>query len=31
MAQDMFFNINGIEGESLDYSHKGEVEVLRWN
>ncbi|BCQ39919.1 hypothetical protein ERHA54_25220 [Erwinia rhapontici] len=31
MAQDMFIKINGIEGESLDHSHKGEIEVLRWN
>ncbi|MGR2857765.1 type VI secretion system tube protein Hcp [Erwinia rhapontici] len=31
MAQDMFIKINGVEGESLDFSHKGEIEVLRWN
>lgn len=31
MAQDMFIKINGIEGESLDASHKGEIELLRWN
>lgn len=31
MAQDIFIKIKGIEGESLDFSHKGEIEVLRWN
>lgn len=31
MAQDMFIKIDGIEGESLDASHKNEIEVLSWN
>lgn len=31
MAQDMFIKIDGIEGESLDASHKNEIEVLNWN
>jgi type VI secretion system secreted protein Hcp len=30
-AQDIFLKINGIEGESQDASHKGEIEVLSWN
>ncbi|MGV3346970.1 Hcp family type VI secretion system effector [Enterobacteriaceae bacterium LUAb1] len=31
MAQDIFIKIKGIEGESLDFAHKREIEVLRWN
>lgn len=31
MAQDMFLKIDGIEGESLDATHKNEIEVLDWN
>ena len=31
MAQDMFIKIDGIEGESLDASHKNEIEVLNWS
>lgn len=31
MAQDIFIKLNGIVGESQDFSHKGEIEVLRWN
>ncbi|GHT86975.1 hypothetical protein AGMMS49543_21560 [Betaproteobacteria bacterium] len=31
MAQDIFLKISGIEGESQDASHKGEIEVLGWN
>ena len=31
MAQDIFLKINGIDGESLDSSHKNEIEVLNWN
>jgi len=31
MAQDMFLKIEGIEGESLDATHKNEIEVLTWN
>jgi type VI secretion system secreted protein Hcp len=30
MAQDIFIRFNGIEGESQDFKHKGEIEVLRW-
>jgi type VI secretion system secreted protein Hcp len=30
MAQDMFIKIEGIEGESLDATHKNEIEVLSW-
>ncbi len=31
MAQDMFLKVDGIEGESLDASHKNEIEVLEWS
>lgn len=31
MAQDMFIKIDGIEGESLDATHKNEIEVLNWS
>ena len=31
MAQDMFLKIEGIEGESLDATHKNEIEVLAWS
>ncbi|WP_456310530.1 Hcp family type VI secretion system effector [Serratia proteamaculans] len=31
MAQDVFIKFNGIDGESQDVMHKGEVEVLSWN
>ncbi|HBZ14427.1 MULTISPECIES: Hcp family type VI secretion system effector [Pantoea] len=30
MAQDMFIKIDGIEGESLDATHKNEIQVLEW-
>ena len=30
MAVDMFLKIDGIEGESLDDSHGGEIDVLNW-
>lgn len=30
MAQDIFIKLDGIEGESLDAAHKGEIQVLRW-
>ena len=30
MAQDIFLKINGIEGESMDSSHKNEIDVLSW-
>lgn len=31
MAQDIFIKINGVEGESLDAAHRGEIEVLSWH
>lgn len=31
MAQDMFIKIDGIEGESLDATHKNEIQVLNWD
>ncbi|MBT0394094.1 Hcp family type VI secretion system effector [Morganella morganii] len=31
MAQDIFIKIEGIEGESQDFSHKGEIDLLRWD
>ena len=31
MAADTFLKIDGIEGESLDSTHKGEIEVLSWS
>lgn len=31
MSQDIFLKINGIEGESLDSTHKNEIEVLSFN
>lgn len=31
MAQDIFLKINGIDGESEDSTHKGEIEVLSWS
>lgn len=31
MSQDIFIKITGIEGESLDSSHKNEIEVISWN
>ena len=30
MAVDMFLKIEGIEGESLDDSHGGEIDILNW-
>ncbi|WP_456310568.1 Hcp family type VI secretion system effector [Serratia proteamaculans] len=30
MAQDIFIKFKGLEGESQDFSHKGEIEVIRW-
>jgi len=30
MAQDMFIKIQGIQGESADARHVGEIEVLEW-
>ncbi|GLP96844.1 Hcp family type VI secretion system effector [Paraferrimonas sedimenticola] len=31
MAMDMFFKIEGIEGESEDDTHGGEIDVLAWS
>lgn len=31
MAVDYFLKISGMEGESQDEKHKGEIEVLSWN
>lgn len=30
MAQDIFIRFTSIEGESQDFAHKGEIDVLRW-
>jgi type VI secretion system secreted protein Hcp len=30
MANDMFLKIHGIEGESEDASHQGEIDVIDW-
>jgi type VI secretion system secreted protein Hcp len=30
-AVDYFLKIDGIEGESLDEKHKGEIDVLSWS
>ena len=31
MAQDIFLKITSIDGESMDSSHKNEIEVLDWS
>ncbi len=31
MAVDMFLKCNGLEGESLDDKHAGEIDVLSWS
>lgn len=31
MAVDIFLKLNGIDGESEDATHKGEIEVLSWS
>jgi type VI secretion system secreted protein Hcp len=31
MAESWFLKIDGIEGESTDQSHKGEIDVLAWS
>ena len=31
MAVDMFLKIKGVQGESTDKSHKGEIDVLSWS
>jgi type VI secretion system secreted protein Hcp len=30
-ANDMFLKIDGVQGESLDATHKGEIQVLSWS
>ncbi|MCL2075108.1 MAG: type VI secretion system tube protein Hcp [Betaproteobacteria bacterium] len=30
MAQDIFLKLTGIDGESLDSTHKNEIELLSW-
>jgi len=30
MAQDMFIKIEGIDGESEDGAHKGEIDIITW-
>lgn len=30
MAQDIFLNLSGIAGESIDATHAGDIEVLEW-
>jgi len=31
MAQDIFLNLTGIEGEAMDSRHPNEIDVLSWN
>ncbi|MCC5810506.1 MAG: type VI secretion system tube protein Hcp [Ectothiorhodospiraceae bacterium] len=31
MAVDMFLKLDGIEGESSDHAHEGEIDVLSWS
>ena len=31
MAVDMFLKLDGIKGESLDATHKDEIDVLAWS
>jgi len=31
MALEMFLKLTGIEGESVDAKHKGEIDVLAWS
>lgn len=31
MAQDIFIKFDGIEGESQDFTHKGEIAILSWD
>jgi type VI secretion system secreted protein Hcp len=31
MAVDYFLKITGIEGESQDFQHKGEIDILSWS
>ncbi len=31
MAVDMFLKVDGITGESVDKTHKGEIDVLAWS
>lgn len=31
MAIDMFLDLHGVKGESLDRTHKGKIDILAWN
>lgn len=31
MAVDMFMKIAGVEGESVDHAHAGEIDILSWS
>ena len=31
MAVDMFLKLEGVDGESVDSAHKGEIDVLAWS
>jgi type VI protein secretion system component Hcp len=31
MAEKWFLKIDGVEGESTDAAHKGEIDVLSWS
>ena len=31
MAMDMFINLDGLKGESVDKTHAGEIDVLAWS
>ncbi len=31
MPVDMFLKLKGIDGESIDAKHKGEIDVLAWS
>ena len=31
MPEEMFLKLSGIDGESIDAKHKGEIDVLAWS
>jgi len=31
MAVDMFLELDGVKGESVDKAHKGKIDILSWN
>ena len=31
MAVDMFLDLDGVKGESVDKAHKGKIDILSWN